>query len=126
MRKVFSYNNRPPILINKTMGRVRLSNNLSGSDILHDVHQREFYTGVFLNLDLNLDIIAVCCGRFVLATDGHDGRCNAFVFQSRHRIPNLGEEVHSCFFHKPNVIGVMRDSHFIGFVVINFVYVLVH
>ena len=76
--------------------------------------------------NLNINHILEGGGTLVVALDGNDRRKHTFCLDFLETIAQLVKVVDTGFFHKTDIVGMMRHAHAVTFVIFHFVLVSMH
>lgn len=122
-REPFRYGNGPTVL-DETVEAFRSANNLHAH--AHGVRKLKLHLRKAVDSDFHLDDVLEGRGAFVVAADGNDRRKHAFGLDFVETIAQLVEEVDAGFLHDTDIVGMVRHTHSVTFIVSDFVFVCMH
>ena len=124
IRILFLYADWPSGFVQKTMFAACRTYDVVRN--AHGIAKRQFCRAQFQNLNGDIYYIGKRRILFIVACDGKNRGEDTLPLHFVIAPAKLIHKADSCFFHKPDIIGMMRTLHFIGFVILYFMLIFFH
>ena len=92
----------------------------------HGIFELELHCTHFADVDIDFNDILESGGMFIFTGNRNDGREDVFRLDFIETEAQLVEPVDPSLFHETDIVGVMRHTHAVAFVVFHLVFVGVH